>query len=98
MRVHIALLNLSAGSVDPAWTPEVDGEFYGPWDLLVDENHLYVGGAFNTAGGLSRTNFARFSWDVSDTIPPTISSLAPADGATEVSLSANVEATFSEAV
>jgi hypothetical protein len=96
-RIRIALLNLSDGSLDP-WAPEVDGEFYGPWDLLVDENHLYVGGAFTMVGGLQRTNLARFSWDVPDTTPPTISSIAPADGQTEVAPEANVEATFSEAM
>jgi hypothetical protein len=61
-RVRIALLNLSDGSVDPNWAPNVDGSFFGPWDLLVDENHLYVGGAFTTVGGLPRTHFARFTF------------------------------------
>ena len=97
-RTRIAMLNLSDGSVDPAWTPAIDGEFYGPWDLLVDDNHLYVGGAFTTAGGLPRTNFTRFSWDVPDTTGPTISSLTPPEGQTDVALEANVEATFSEAM
>jgi hypothetical protein len=61
-RVRIALLNLSDGSVDPNWAPNVEGSFFGPWDLLVDENHLYVGGAFTTVGGLPRTHFARFTF------------------------------------
>jgi hypothetical protein len=61
-RIRIAQLDLSDGSVDPAWAPDVDGAFWGPWDLLVDENHLYVGGAFTTVAGLPRTNFARFTF------------------------------------
>jgi Bacterial Ig-like domain/RTX calcium-binding nonapeptide repeat (4 copies)/Domain of unknown function (DUF5122) beta-propeller len=96
-RTRIALLNLSDGSLDP-WAPAVDGEFFGPWDLLVDEQlgHLYVGGGFTTVAGLPRTYLARFSWDVPDTTSPTITSVAPADGQTDVALGANVEATFSE--
>lgn len=61
-RTRIALVNLSDGSLDPSWTPAVDGSFYGPWDLLVDENHLYVGGAFKTVAGLPRLNFTRFTF------------------------------------
>ena len=61
-RVRIALLNLSDGSLDPNWAPAVDGSFFGPWDLLVDENRLYVGGAFKTVAGLPQTNFARFTF------------------------------------
>jgi Domain of unknown function (DUF5122) beta-propeller len=59
-RTRIALVNLSDGSVDDSWQPEVDGSYWGPWDLLVDENHLYVGGAFKTVDGLPRKNFTRF--------------------------------------
>jgi hypothetical protein len=55
------MINLSDGVPDPSWTPAVDGAFYGPWDLLVDENHLYVGGKFQTVAGLERSNFARFT-------------------------------------
>jgi hypothetical protein len=61
-RTRIALVNLSDGSVDPNWHPDVDGSFFGPWDLLVDDNHLYVGGVFKTVGGLPRTYFARFTF------------------------------------
>jgi hypothetical protein len=60
-RTRIALLNLSNGSVDPNWSPAVDGSFYGPWDLLVDNDKLYVGGAFTTVAGVSQTHFARFT-------------------------------------
>lgn len=62
-RIHIAELNLADGSLDPSWTPDVDGSFYGPWDLLVDENHLYVGGNFLTVAGVSQTHFARFTFN-----------------------------------
>ena len=99
-RIRIAMLNLSDGIVDPTWAPAVDGSFYGPWDLLVDENHLYVGGAFQTVAGLPRTHFTRFSFAGSeqDTTAPTISSVAPANGATEVAPQVNAQATFSEAM
>jgi hypothetical protein len=59
-RTKIALINLSDGSVDESWKPEVDGSYWGPWDLLVDDSHLYVGGAFKTVDGLPRKNFTRF--------------------------------------
>ena len=61
-RIRIALINLSDGLPDLSWKPAVDGSFFGPWDLLVDENHLYVGGAFKTVAGLERYNFARFTF------------------------------------
>jgi hypothetical protein len=59
-RTRIALINLSDGLADDSWKPEVDGSYWGPWDLLVDDNYLYVGGAFKTVDGLPRKNFTRF--------------------------------------
>jgi hypothetical protein len=63
---RIAQLNLADGSIDPAWIHEIDGTspqgVMGPWDLLVDENHLYVGGSFTLVDGLQRTEFARFTF------------------------------------
>ena len=59
-RVRIAKLNLSNGALDSDWKPAVDGQFYGPWDLLVDDTHLYVGGAFQTLAGVTQPNFGRF--------------------------------------
>ena len=61
-RTRIALLDLEDGSVDPNWAPAVDGNFYGPWDLLVEGNHLWVGGQFQTVAGLPRTHLARFTF------------------------------------
>jgi hypothetical protein len=61
-RTRIALLNLSDGSVDPHWAPAIDANFFGPWDLLVDEDHLYVGGEFKTVAGVEQTHFARFTF------------------------------------
>jgi hypothetical protein len=100
-RTGIALINLSDGSVDPNWAPVLTAGgsgFVSVWETFVDENHVYIGGLFNTVEGLQRTNFARFSWDVPDTTSPTVSSVVPADGQTEVALEANAEATFSEAI
>ncbi len=61
-RTRIALLDLEDGSVDQGWAPRVDGNFYGPWDLLVEDNHLWVGGQFQTVAGLPRTHLARFTF------------------------------------
>ena len=61
-RIRIALLNLDDGSVDPNWAPEIDGNFDGPWDLLVEDNHLWVGGAFQTVAGETQTHVARFTF------------------------------------
>ena len=64
-RERLAQLNLSDGTVDP-WNPGASGKdgvaSIGPWDLLVDENHLYVGGGFYQVGGLVRTHFTRFTF------------------------------------
>jgi Ca2+-binding RTX toxin-like protein len=67
-------------------------------ETYVDGNHVYIGGKFNSVEGQPRTNFARFSRDIPDTTNPTVSGVAPADGATEVQLDANAAATFSEAM
>ena len=61
-RTRIALLDLEDGSVDPSWNPKIDGNFFGPWDLLVEGNHLWVGGQFQTVDGLPRTHLARFTF------------------------------------
>lgn len=61
-RTRIALLNLEDGSVDQSWDPKVDGNFFGPWDLLVEGNHLWVGGQFQTVDGLPKTHLARFTF------------------------------------
>jgi Ca2+-binding RTX toxin-like protein len=97
----IALINLSDGSVDHSWEPTLTAGgtgFVSIWETFVDENHLYIGGLFNSVEGLPRTHLARFSWDVPDTTSPTISSVFPADGVTDAAVDASVEATFSEAM
>ena len=64
-RQRLAQLNLSDGSVD-SWNPGASGNngasVIGPWDLLVDDNHLYVGGGFYYVGGLIRSHFTRFTF------------------------------------
>jgi hypothetical protein len=69
-RTRIAMVNLSDGSADPSWNPAITGKdgakAIGPWDLLVDEDHLYVGGGFaevRTGGSvINQTHFARFTF------------------------------------
>jgi hypothetical protein len=69
-RTDLAMINLSDGSVDPSWDVALTGtggtKAVGPWDLLVDENRLYVGGNFaeiRTGTSLiNQTAFARFTF------------------------------------
>jgi hypothetical protein len=61
----IALINLSDGSVDHSWEPTLTAGgtgFVSIWETYVDENHLYMGGLFNSVEGLPRTGFARFTF------------------------------------
>lgn len=59
-RIRIASVELATGDVNP-WNPGVDGQFYGPWDLLATGDRLYVGGFFTTVGGSPQHFFARFT-------------------------------------
>jgi hypothetical protein len=61
-RERLGMVNLSDGSVDNSWAPAVSGKYMGPWDLLVDDNRLYVGGEFTSVAGLPRYNFTRFTF------------------------------------
>jgi hypothetical protein len=69
-RTRIAMVNLSDGSADPSWDPAITGPggkwTVGPWDLLVNENRLYVGGGFSEVhtgtSVIHQTNFARFTF------------------------------------
>jgi hypothetical protein len=63
-RPGIALINLSDGTVDPSWAPALTAanNFVSIWETFVDENHVYIGGLFNTVAGSPRTNFARFTF------------------------------------
>jgi hypothetical protein len=69
-RTSIAMVNLSDGSVDPSWNVGLTNtggiKAIGPWDLLVDENRLYVGGGFTEvrtgSSVIRQTHFARFTF------------------------------------
>jgi hypothetical protein len=68
-RTCIAMVNLSDGSADPSWNVALTAgatKAIGPWDLLVDENHLYAGGHFTevrTGGSvINQTAFVRFTF------------------------------------
>lgn len=45
------------------WTPEFDGKFYGPWDILANEttDQVWVGGQFTLVEGVQQYFVARFS-------------------------------------
>lgn len=59
-RIRIASVDLATGALT-SWNPDVDGQFYGPWDLLVTADQLYVGGFFTSVAGLPQYFFARFT-------------------------------------
>jgi hypothetical protein len=60
-RIRIASVFISNGAVEPNWHPDIEGSFFGPWDLLVDGNHVWVGGQFDTVGGVPQYFLARFT-------------------------------------
>ena len=59
-RIRIASVDLTTGTLT-SWNPDVDGQFYGPWDLLVTGDQLYIGGFFTSVAGLPHYFFARFT-------------------------------------
>jgi hypothetical protein len=68
-RTCIAMVNFSDGSADPSWNVALTAgstKAIGPWDLLVDENHLYVGGHFTEvrtgSSVINQSAFARFTF------------------------------------
>ena len=83
------------GVLEPNWDSVYEGKYNLLWALHVDGTTLHTGGEFTTVNGVKQLNYARLSVDAT---PPTISSVSPADGATEVAVDVNAEATFSEAV
>src|SRR5262249_48432696 len=54
-RQHLALLNPSTGAASTSWTPAPDGAVNS---IALDGNTLYVGGAFGTIAGSSRSGLA----------------------------------------
>jgi hypothetical protein len=58
-RTRFAAVNF-AGRIDP-WKPSFDGKFWGPWDILVTGNQVYVGGDFLTVSGTAQQFLARFT-------------------------------------
>ncbi len=61
----VALINLADGTVDTSWTPVLTAggnKFVSIWETFVDEDHIYIGGLFNSVEGSPRTNFARFTF------------------------------------
>jgi hypothetical protein len=43
------------------WTPSFDGKFFGPWDILVRGNQVWVGGQFTQVSGNAQFFIARFT-------------------------------------
>jgi hypothetical protein len=61
-RTGIALINLSDGNADPTWAPKLTSSFVSVWETFVDENHVYIGGQFETVEGLPQSYFSRFTF------------------------------------
>jgi hypothetical protein len=43
------------------WTPSFSGKFFGPWDILVRGNQVWVGGQFTEVSGAQQFFISRFS-------------------------------------
>jgi hypothetical protein len=85
------------GTLDSNWDPALEGQYNLAWALHVDTlNRLHVGGEFLTVNGIKQHNYTRLSSQ--DTTLPTVSGVAPTEGATDVAATANAEVTFSEAM
>ncbi len=63
-RTRVALINLSDGTVDTSWAPDLTAAngFVSVWETFVDGDRVYIGGLFNTVAGSPRTDFARFAF------------------------------------
>jgi hypothetical protein len=44
-----------------SWRPAFAGKFFGPWDIFVDGNRVWVGGQFTTVSGVTQIGIARFT-------------------------------------
>jgi len=60
-RLRIAALYPETGAVD-AWSPGIEGQWGGPWDMAVESNRLWVGGQFTLVAGVSQTFLTRFTF------------------------------------
>lgn len=61
-RARIAALDPATGAVDPTWNPGMEGNWGGPWAMVVESNHLWVGGEFKLVAGISQYFLARFTF------------------------------------
>jgi hypothetical protein len=61
-RVRFATADFDGNALND-WTPEFDGKFYGPWDILTNEttDQVWVGGQFTLVSGVAQYFVARFS-------------------------------------
>jgi hypothetical protein len=48
------------GRID-GWDPSFTGRLFGPWDILVDGNQVWVGGDFASVSGVAHRGIARFT-------------------------------------
>jgi hypothetical protein len=58
-RTRFAVVDFD-GRIDD-WAPSFEGRMFGPWDILVDGNRVWVGGDFTTVSGQAQRGIARFT-------------------------------------
>ena len=96
----LATFQFSSSEPNSTFECSLDGAPFGsctsPKDLtnLSNGSHTFEVRATDAAGNVDATPASR-SWTI-DATPPTVTSVAPQDGATDVALDARAEATFSE--
>ena len=75
-RIRIASVDLATGALT-SWNPDVDGQFYGPWDLLVtaDQRCTSVDSSHRSQGCLSTSSRGSRT---SDAVDRNCSRMAPA--------------------
>jgi hypothetical protein len=61
-RPRIAALDPATGNLDMVWNPGITGQWGGPWSMLVEANHLWVGGQFTTVAGQAQYFLTRFTF------------------------------------
>lgn len=58
-RSLLAKLSLTTALADPVWNPNPTSQYATIWSLALAGQTLYVGGRFDSIGGLTQTNLAR---------------------------------------
>ncbi|MBI3647632.1 MAG: delta-60 repeat domain-containing protein [Actinobacteria bacterium] len=60
--LRIASLDPATGIPDSTWNPGVQGQWGGPWDMAVEDSHLWFGGQFKQVASSAQYFLARFTF------------------------------------